>query len=232
MKQYSYLVINFSCILVPLICSFYKKHSFFKEWKYFFPANSIISIIFIIWDVLFTENGIWGFNEDYLIGINIINLPLEEVLFFICIPYACVFTFFAIKQLIPFSVKIKSQKVINVLIAIILIVLGFIYFEKAYTASSFLLAAFILLSFSYLKLSISYIYLTYLITVPFFLLSNGALTGMFSENPIVWYDGINNTEIRVITIPIEDFVYGFSLISMNIFLYELIKHKSFTLLFK
>ena len=44
--------------------------------------------------------------------------------------------------------------------------------------------------------------------------------------------GINNTEIRVITIPIEDFVYGFSLISMNIFLYELIKHKSFTLLFK
>ena len=41
-------------------------------------------------------------NQDYLINFfDIFNLPLEEVLFFICIPYACVFTYFVFSKYIP-----------------------------------------------------------------------------------------------------------------------------------
>ena len=31
----------------------------------------------MIWDVLFTVNGVWGFNPDYLVGIKRLGLLLE-----------------------------------------------------------------------------------------------------------------------------------------------------------
>ena len=220
MKQYPYLAINFACILIPFIFSFYPKYPFFKKWKYFFSANILISIIFIIWDIEFTKMGIWGFNESYLIGITIFNLPIEETLFFICIPYACTFTYFALRKLVVLKLQLSLQKKINIIFAILLAIISIYFNDKIYTFLSLSLTSLLLIISTILNKDFAYIYLTYLITIPFFLLSNGALTGMFSESPIVWYDGINNTEFRVFTIPIEDFIYGFLLISSNILTYE------------
>ena len=95
MKPYTYLIIDLACVFIPLIASFYPKHPFYKHWLSFFKANIIITILFLIWDYAFTAMGVWGFNSEYLTGIFLGNLPLEEVLFFICIPFCCVFSYFA-----------------------------------------------------------------------------------------------------------------------------------------
>ena len=220
MGQYSYLAVNLGCILVPFLFSFHKKYPFYKKWKSFFYANFIIAILFIIWDIQFTKMGIWGFNPDYLIGFNISNLPIEEILFFICIPYACVFTYFALSNLFSFSLKIKTQKIISILFGIICLAIAIYFNNKWYTFSAFMLSSLILLYSYFKKTEMSFIYISYLLIIPFFLLSNGILTGMLTESPIVWYDGINNIEFRVITIPIEDFFYGFSLIALNILFFQ------------
>jgi lycopene cyclase domain-containing protein len=47
-------------------------------------------IPYLIWDVAFTKNGVWGFNPAYHGNVVILGLPLEEILFFAIIPYACV----------------------------------------------------------------------------------------------------------------------------------------------
>ena len=65
MKQYLYLFINVGCIIIPFIFSFLLKHKFYKQWRYFIPANIIIAILFIIWDHIFVEMGVWGFRSDY-----------------------------------------------------------------------------------------------------------------------------------------------------------------------
>lgn len=220
LKSYSYLLINLACIFIPFIASFYHKHSFVKRWKSFFVANSIVGLFFIIWDIIFTKMGVWGFNENYLTGINIINLPLEEVLFFFCIPYCCVFTYYAMTFLLK---KDPFEKINDLLmwvfigISIGMMILGY---NQLYTFFTGLFTLLFLAWIKWRKIDFSYVFFSYFIILPFFFASNGLLTGSFLESPIVWYDDAQNFGIRMFTIPIEDSIYGFLLIAMNIVLFN------------
>ncbi|MRI01892.1 lycopene cyclase domain-containing protein [Kriegella sp. EG-1] len=228
MQTYTYLFIDLCCIFVPFIASFYSKHAFYKEWKPFFFANIIVGGFFLIWDADFTYNGIWGFNSDYLIGWYIFNLPIEEVLFFLCIPYACVFTYFALKYLVKTNPLKSSQKLISILLFFYLLVMGLFSLDKWYTSITFLLAAIYLIVAFIRKQNLSYHYLAYFMILPFFFLSNGLLTGSFLDAPIVWYNNNENLGIRMLTIPIEDIFYGMLLIFINIDLYEFFKLNLFS----
>jgi lycopene cyclase domain-containing protein len=87
-----YFIINILSISVPFAVSFDKRIMLWKEWKAVLIAIIGASIPFLLWDQYFTEQGYWGFNDTYISRIFLADLPLEEVLFFICIPFACIFT--------------------------------------------------------------------------------------------------------------------------------------------
>ncbi|WP_430812026.1 MULTISPECIES: lycopene cyclase domain-containing protein [unclassified Carboxylicivirga] len=225
MQAYTYLFINLACISIPFVASFYPKHAFAKEWPYFLPANIFVALLFLVWDYLFTKMGIWGFNPDYLTGLYITNLPLEEVLFFIAIPYACVFTYFALLYLVKKNPLKRFQAAITLSLALLFLLSGIGFLGKWYTSLTFLLTGVYLLVAFYRRSDLSYVYLAYLLIMPFFFISNGLLTGTFLQDPVVWYNDAENLGIRMGTIPVEDSVYGFLLIMMNIDVYEGLKKK-------
>lgn len=220
MKPYTYLLINLACITIPFIASFYPKHSFYKDWKPFFKANAIVALLFIIWDYFFTEAGIWGFNNDYLTGIYIGNLPIEEILFFICIPYACVFSYFAFQFLIKKNPLKQVHSIITYILIVTLLMATIKNYDKLYTSITFFSTSLFLIYLIYKKVNLSYHYLSYFFILPFFFISNGILTGSFLSEPIVWYNDAENLNIRISTIPIEDSIYGMFLILLNIELYR------------
>lgn len=226
MEKYTYLSINLACILVPFIASFYPRHAFYKELKFFMPANLIVALVFLIWDYVFTKLGVWGFNSTYLTGWYVLNLPVEEIMFFIAIPYACVFTYFAMLYLVKKNPFKRLQGPLTFTLSLIFFLVAIGFYDRLYTFITSLVTGFYLLISFYRRRDLSFVYLSYLIILPFFFLSNGILTGSFVDQPIVWYNNAENLGIRLGTIPIEDSIYGFLLVLMNIDLYEWLKQKA------
>jgi len=224
-ESFLYLIVDIACIALPFLASFYPKNAFFKDWKYVFAAIFLVGSGFLIWDYFFTAEGIWGFNPVYLTGFYVANLPIEEILFFVCIPYACMFTYFSFRFLIKSDPLQKFNRPVTLILGIALLVSGLIAYGKWYTSLTFILTGLYLLMVYYRKWDMSYIYLTYLVVVPFFLLSNGILTGWFTEAPIVWYNDNHNLGFRIGTIPLEDIFYGFLLVTLNLHVYMGLKTK-------
>ncbi|HEX5169808.1 MAG TPA: lycopene cyclase domain-containing protein [Cyclobacteriaceae bacterium] len=224
-SRYLYLLINLLSVSLPLIFSFYPKAPFYKKWKYLFPAVLITASIFLLWDVVFTELGIWGFNPRYITGIYVFNLPVEEVLFFICIPYASLFTYFALIHLLKKDYLFPHQELISSCLSVFLLIGGMYHMDKSYTGVTFF-AAGLFIAYQMLFLKPRYMgrfYVAFAVTlVPFFIV-NGILTGSFIDEPVVWYNNEENLGIRIGTIPIEDAFYGLLLLTMNVSIYEFLK---------
>jgi lycopene cyclase domain-containing protein len=86
-------------LAAPLILSFWPGLKFYRNLRALLISISLIVVIFGGWDVFATYRGHWYFNPAGIWGFRVINLPLEEVLFFIVIPFCCIFTWEALKYL-------------------------------------------------------------------------------------------------------------------------------------
>lgn len=225
--KYTYLLVNFFTVIVPFIFSFHPKLNFHRNFKPFFLANISVAVLFISWDFLFTKIGVWGFNPDYVSGIYFLNLPLEEVLFFTCIPFACVFTYHCLNLFFTFQWSAKTENIFILCFSALLLLTGYIFHSKLYTSATFISLGIMLLILKYgFKITwLAKLVLIYpVLLIPFFIV-NGILTGTGLQQPVVWYDNAENLGIRLLTIPVEDMFYGFELMLLNIFLFEIIKIK-------
>ena len=223
----TYLLINLFTILVPLIFSFNPRLNFASKWKPLWSALFIVMIPFIAWDIYFTDIGVWGFNADHLIGVNILNLPIEEWLFFLCIPYASIFTYHCLGVLIRKDFLATYANVISLLLVIIMLVLSIAHFGKLYTTSTCIALGLVIVIFQWcLKVKwLSRFYFSYLVLLLPFYIVNGMLTGMWLSDPVVTYNDLENLNMRWNTIPVEDVFYGMLLLLINIGLYEYLQPK-------
>lgn len=218
----TYLLVNVLSVSLPFLLSFDKKVHFVSYWKFLFPSIIITGAVFIPWDIIFTSMGIWGFNPMHLSGVNVINLPIEEWMFFITIPYAAIFSYEVYIAYFKTDYFARFSRVISTVLIIILILLAVIYNDRLYTLITFTFTAIYILVLQFI-FKVHYLgrfYFTYMIVLIPFLLVNGILTGSFIPEEVVWYNNAENMGIRLFTIPVEDSVYGLLLILMNISIYE------------
>ena len=216
--KFLYLLLDIGSFSIPFLFSFHPKLKFYRFWKPLALGTLITMLIFIPWDIFFTTNNIWGFNDNYLIGIKILSLPLEEWLFFILIPYACIFMHYALLKLFPkIELQRKSSNIITNILIMVFALIAISNYDKWYTLVNFSYATLLLIIVKIYNPGIlKYYFLTFLVMlVPFFIV-NGILTGSFIENQVVWYNNAENLNFRLFTIPIEDMVYAFSLILTNL----------------
>lgn len=227
MIQFTYLLINILTISICFIFSFDKRIRFDRYFMDFLKAATLVAIPFIISDAWFTKIGIWWFNETYLLGISLAGLPLEEILFFFCIPFSCVFTYFCLNKFFNLEWMDAFNNIIVWLTVIVTSVIALRFHELQYTFVTALvtLLSILILNFGLKMESIGKVSFIYGLLMLGFLPVNGVLTGTGLESPIVNYNSNEFMNIRIGTIPIEDAVYGYVLIIWNVFFFEKFSHE-------
>ena len=224
MIRYTYLLIDVLSVFVPLVFSFHPRIRLYRQWHALWPAILVVAAGYALWDSLFVHLGIWGFNPKYITGLYVGNLPIEELLFFICIPYACVFTFECLSGLSVSALSGIKINIISYVFSALMILTAGIYHSRAYTASALTLIAGLVLAGTLIKIPwLPKFYVVYSILLIPFLIVNGLLTGTGLAAPVVWYKDSGITSMRILTIPVEDVFYGMGLILLNIWLYTIIK---------
>ncbi len=222
-----YLILNIASFIVPFLYSFEKRMYYASRWRAVLGAITITAIFFIIWDIIFTKLGVWWFNPRYHSGLHIYNLPLEECLFFFCIPYASIFLHFVIRHFFP---KLQlSKAVVSIITFFALAILALValtHLDRLYTSVNFSICFAVLIATYFLKPYILQLfYITYLAILVPFAIVNGILTGSFIDEPVVYYNNAENLGIRLGTIPVEDTAYAFGMILMSLLWIEFIENK-------
>jgi lycopene cyclase domain-containing protein len=215
--KYTYLLVNVLSAVVPFAYSFTARSGFSRRFGPAFAAIACVGLPMIAWDALFTARGVWGFNPAYHLGLEFFGLPLEEMLFFVCIPFSCLFIYDSLRPYRKWHVPERPARLALAAAALLLLIAGGVNLERAYTSVCFLVAAAFAAVWAWKPRGHAGLFATtYLIhLVPFFIV-NGILTAL----PVVVYNDAENLALRLGTIPVEDAAYSLILLGGTTWLYE------------
>jgi lycopene cyclase domain-containing protein len=223
-KNFSYLILLAATVAIPALTGFKSKFRFSSDFKYLLPAMLFTGAIFIMWDLRFEEQAIWRFNSKFLIGRNLLNLPIEEWFYFLAVPYLGVFIYEFLKHRFPNFERPNTSLVISL---VLLVLFGFVAFfsrQKLYPFFTFFLLT-IYLAYTIFrnrfKKHYTKFYLAYFVMLVPFLIISGILTVL----PIIEYNPLHTLGVELYTIPIENFASLFLLLLMNITIYEYLKER-------
>ena len=223
MEQYTYLLLNIFTISIPLALSFEHKLHFYKKWKFYLPSLLLTAVFFLLWDYFKTRFGVWQFSNQYTMGVRFWGLPIEEYLFFFTVPYACTFIYETVSYYIKQYFLPSYITSVSWFISFTSLITSFFFLDKSYTWSVLFGLAFIMPII--IRVLPGMQFQSFVIMFIISLLPMAFVNGVLTSMPVVIYNNAENLGIRAYTIPVEDFVYSFIMLGMNVGLYEYIKLK-------
>jgi lycopene cyclase domain-containing protein len=213
-----YTQLDLLVLALPLALSFDRKVAFWRHWPQVALAILAVMAVYIPWDVWKTAQGVWGFNSRYAGEWRLWHLPRGEWLFFICVPYACLFILACVRAY--FRDRTLALPRAGVLAAAgLFAALACAFRQLTYTGTVFLSVAAALAALEFAvpaTLRSRNFWVALGLTYLPFLVANGILTGL----PVVWYDDARILGVRAGSIPLEDFFYSFSMLALAVLAYD------------
>lgn len=214
MSSYTYLVFNLIVLIPVVVLSFITDVKPHKHWRALLGAFLLVSIPFILWDWWAATNGHWGFNAKNILDYRVLQLPLEELLFFVTVPFAMIYVWGVIKKFVADRAVSAWWPLLAVsIVAGVSVALLVLYWGNGYTRSAMIVTLIAIVVALCSKLFFTRRFWTFqIILLGIFVLANWFLTAL----PVITYGDSSIIGFRVITIPIEDFFFNFAF--LNLFL--------------
>ncbi len=221
--RYTYLLLDVLTLSFPLAFSRSERFGFGRNLKFAWGAVLLAALPFVLWDILFTHLGVWGFNPKFIVGMYLWNLPLEEILFFFAIPFACLFIYQQLRDNRRLQLSSTRAGIFWGVLALVLAGTALLHEDKIYTASVCGLGTLISLLLALLRPRYSGPLLA-AVAIQYlpFLLVNGILTAL----PVVLYRADALIGMHIGTIPLEDTVYSFVMLVGPVALFEMLLQRN------
>ena len=201
-----------------------KRLSILSSVKYMFPAVAFSAAILIMIDLQFAKLAVWSFNPKYVLGINLLDLPVEEWLFFIVVPFLGIFIYEFVKQQYRRFEYPNFFLLLSLVVLVLVGVTGYSSHNKTYPFFLFFLIT-IYLGYTIFrnrfKAHYTKFYLSYIILLVPFVLIDKVLIGL----PILEYNDAYFLGAQLFSIPIENFASLFLLHIITITVYEYLKER-------
>lgn len=219
----AYLLVEFASVAFPLAFTLSARFGFGADWKKAWAAVCLSAIPFAAWDIGFTGAGVWSFNPEFVLGPSLFGLPLEEYLFFLAIPYSCLFIYGQFRRSGVFRTgRFRRRNEERIALIWLVLALGLLLVAvmnggRLYTVSVCLLGAAAAGGLSVFRPRFSAPLMAAVAaqSVPF-LIVNGILTAL----PVFNYDPGAILGVRIGTIPVEDAIYSFVMLAFPVALFE------------
>ncbi len=225
-KNLTYLFLQLTYLIIPVLLSRKNNMRFTFRLRYLMPAVIFSGAIFVMWNMRFNELGIWNYNPEYITGIYMLNVPVEEWLAFIIIPISAAYIFDWL------SIKLEKFKQHNILLAVSLLLFiamgGLAYFfrRNMFSFFTFFLAA-IYLGYTVFrnrfKKHYPAFYGAFIITlIPFLVVS--ILAGLL---PVISYNTDHIMGIVIFAVPLERIFYLFLMLLITITIYQYLSERRY-----
>ncbi|MDX9883218.1 MAG: lycopene cyclase domain-containing protein [Prolixibacteraceae bacterium] len=219
MKNYIFLAFLALICIASSFCIFCEKYGLKKKLRYGIPSVLISGIMFLLWDIRFTQMGVWNYHTNFTMGIFYKGLPLEQWLFYLVFPLAGWVVYEMVKTRFGTLDLGTVFTAVGLLMVAGLAVAAYLYRNQAYTFSVSLFTA-VYLGYTIFRKQfqshITHFFLTYIVLlVPYFLLN-----GMLSWNLVIEYHQEQVINIRVWMMPVENSVFLFLLMLIGCTVYE------------
>lgn len=205
-----YALFNLVVFAEPLIFTLVFMPWFWRQWQVVLGVFVFVALPWLWLDTISFARGWWNYNEAFIFGPRLFNLPLEEVCFFVSVPFAAMVVWALINYKVPGTVKKGRARLGLAFIAAAALIFVAVFFrERTVVEVLLLLATVSILWFSPIIYTRAFWWWN-LTSLGLLLLFQTVLAGM----PVFLYNDTFASGIRVGTIPLEDFLYNFSLLNM------------------
>ncbi len=217
-----YLVFNLVVISGPLVAAQHAATTFRRRWLPALAAIVVVAVPFVVWDVLVTGRH-WSFNPAYY-TFHLAGLPLGEWAFFVTVPLACLYTWEMLSGGVDPS-PVRPPAVVHAMMAALAVVAAAAWARgMEYTAAaSVALAAALALDLAGGGRVVRHRRFGLFAVVV--LACTAVFNGYLTARPLVLYDPRYQLDVRLGTIPVEDFVYGLALVIANVTLFERLRDR-------
>lgn len=106
---FEYFILLLVCVVLCFLAGFYFRvvPKVLISYKRLLFAVIPTFLVFFVWDYYAITRGHWFFNERYVTGLRLLDIPLEEIAFFVIIPVLAIVTWEIIGKVINSLLKVK-----------------------------------------------------------------------------------------------------------------------------
>ena len=215
-----YSLIALAVFAGPFGLSFDTKVHFWTHWPAAGLALAVTGVLYLFWDSLVVRRGDWGFNPVFTGTFRIFHLPIGEILFFIAVPYACLFLFEVVRAWFPLVEFWTVNPTSLFAGSLVFVAAAWIFRRFGYTLLAFGSVAIFLATLALTNpalAGLSSFWIWFGLCFAAFLIVNGLYTAL----PTIWYNPKAIMGLRLGSIPLEDFFYNLSYLGLTLCFYLL-----------